>query len=551
MPITQITPYASSVKFNRNKNTLQNNNPEYTVHAKNYDALPSTHQFLSFKGGKSIDLGQTIEALGKIEQKYSLASQIAEDAASFIPERVVELAKRVLDRNNPKNLTLIDIHKIAYNKLKNLTSLDEVKKVYPEFKNILSAKDVDARNGSFVDVARKGTHEYFDDGEDLSLQLLKLYWGEGLSLNQLAPYSNDLKTFSGVLKKLQIPHKERTYGHYLTLSDVEANKRITALMSEKQLEAAARRDGFYEIAALARGQMTEEHKTKISQALVDYYAEHPEKIYERSQRQKEFFKNNKELSGLFSLVVKRAWELGSSRPIKEAVRRFGKSADFSQAEKLEEANNVSWLKEFWDTNPKAKKQFSASMKSAWKQTKEQLQLFEVEEYFQTFPQWLRTNIAGWAKAKKGYDPDRLVLSVLVDGNKFSNADVEASAKIITEYFSTHVHDSDKYANQIGATIMLMRKHYEQRAFKGDDFAQSVLVHINHSINPATHPNGHTAKELRQLFSDLINYQLLGGYSDDMKFMHIALEKSGSLSKELKTMELASSGDRLFKKPVKF
>lgn len=316
--------------------------------------IPSASQVIAFYGGNSMNLKQTILQI----DKYS----------SF-PPGIRENAVRELEQGNPNNKTLIDIHRDKYSKLNEFETLDEVKAAFPEFSDVLSDTTLtDYKKNSFFDDVKSGRSDYFDPDVDLSLQLLRLYWGEGFSLADIKEKITG-KYISGALEKLNIPRVDRLYGQYLKLSDKDYNKRFTAEMSERfkntQRIRAEKREGVY----IPRGPLSDEHKQKISQGLLRYYSENPEKIQEMSKRQVEFFQKNPREKDKFSQVLYRAWSYHEADSIRKKMSKFMSRKNIT-AEELANLSNPDSelqrnLKEFWKKNAWAAKQFSICMKRSW------------------------------------------------------------------------------------------------------------------------------------------------------------------------------------------
>ena len=198
MRITSITPYNLQTIHNNKEINKQNFNTLPQVSGN----LPTTIQYLAFTGGYSINLAKTIERLDILAQKKS----------NLYPPNIREWAGMILEEGNKNSETLIDIHKKFYASLKDCLSIKEVKEKFPEFKDVLSENDVQFSKDTIFDSIKKGEMEFFDTEEDLSLQLLKLYWGEGFSLNDLKKYTNG-KDLYHTIKKLNIPTVDRDYGH--------------------------------------------------------------------------------------------------------------------------------------------------------------------------------------------------------------------------------------------------------------------------------------------------------------------------------------------------
>ena len=229
MQITKITPQFSTTKITKHKN-----NNEYQTQTslapQEKLPIPTAQQLFamnnpSFCGGYSLNLAETIENLDKLATKYP----------DIYPKNVREWAGMILEEGNKAKDTLISVHKKLYANVKECFSLEELKTKFPEFKDVKPASEVDAKEGSLLDEILKGQNEIFNNEEDLSLQLIKLYWGEGFSLNDLKAYAGG-RDLNGIMNKLNIPKVNRNYGHVLKFSDPEYNERLTKQMTQKRRE---------------------------------------------------------------------------------------------------------------------------------------------------------------------------------------------------------------------------------------------------------------------------------------------------------------------------
>lgn len=331
--------------------------------------VPSAAQILSFTGGYSLNLAETIKHLDKLASKKS----------DVYPPQIREWAGIILEEGNKTKETLISVHKKFYESLKDCFTLDEAKKKFPEFKDVIPAENVKVHEGSFIDDFQKGKLEYFDNDEDLSLQLLKLYWGEGFSINDLRRYS-DGKNLSHTLNKLNIPTVDRTYGQLLKLSDPEYNERLTKEMTAKRLAALDRKaqEASGEPVYIKRGPLSAEHKKHISEGLQKYYEQNPEAVYNLSERQRKFYEENPDRAKLLSRVTTKAWYVFGADKIKAAMSAFMKKQGVKtfDTSKLETPlaltkEESSVMKKFWASNEWARKAFSRNMTYAWKKVKEE------------------------------------------------------------------------------------------------------------------------------------------------------------------------------------
>lgn len=331
--------------------------------------VPSAAQILSFTGGYSLNLAETIKHLDKLASKKS----------DVYPPQIREWAGIILEEGNKTKETLISVHKKFYESLKDCFTLDEAKKKFPEFKDVIPAENVKVHEGSFIDDFQKGKLEYFDNDEDLSLQLLKLYWGEGFSINDLRRYS-DGKNLSHTLNKLNIPTVDRTYGQLLKLSDPEYNERLTKEMTAKRLAALDRKaqESSGEPVYIKRGPLSAEHKKHISEGLQKYYEQNPEAVYNLSERQRKFYEENPDRAKQLSRVTTKAWYVFGADKIKAAMSAFMKKQGVKtfDTSKLETPlaltkEESSVMKKFWASHDWARKSFSKNMTYAWKKVKEE------------------------------------------------------------------------------------------------------------------------------------------------------------------------------------
>lgn len=389
MKIYSIIPYNVKNQYNKGNFKQQTYN---TAPPPNSAQIPSTLQYLALTGGYSMDLGQTIRQLDKLAQKNS----------SIYPPNIREWAGMIMEEGNKTKDTLISIHKKYFANLKNCFNLNEIKVKFPEFKEVISSGDIKASKGSFLDKFNRGELEFFDNDEDLSVQLIKLYWGEGFSLNDLKRYADGFDLYH-TMKRLNIPTASRDYGHVLKFSDPEYNERLTREMTEKRLAALDRKAQVEEgePVYIKRGPLSAEHKQKISEGLKKYYQENPEKIYDMSERQKEFYRLNPEKSEEISRVLNKAWNIFGADRIKAALSKFMKSKgvhtfnpENNPVDLPKEQSKL--LKQFWGANEWARKSFSKNMEYAWKKVKEDMNKFYLIDIT---PEGFKKKFFQWAQEK--------------------------------------------------------------------------------------------------------------------------------------------------------
>ena len=421
MRINNIQNYNITPKFNTYKYTTQPIQSENKPEVSNTQ-LPTTAQYLAFTGGYSLDLAKTIQQLDKFAEKNS----------SIYPPNIREWAGLILEEGNKAKETLISIHKKYFASLKECFSLDEIKEKFPEFKDVISSENVTAVKGSVIDKFRKGELEYFDNDEDLTVQLIKLYWGEGFSTNDLKRYADGQDLYH-TMKKLNIPTASRNYGHILKFSDPEYNERLMREMTEKRLATLDRKAQIEtgEPVYIKRGPLSAEHKQRISEGLKKYYQENPERIYEMSERQKEFYRQNPEKSDELSRVLKKAWNLPPSDRIKGALSKFlkGRKVEVFDPELSPETlkkEQSDAMKAFWGLNDWARKAFSKNMKYAWRKVKEENETFFT---LRSTP----TQLTRFIEQKAGMKPGTLNNDTVFNPYTHESSIDETANEICTKY----------------------------------------------------------------------------------------------------------------------
>ena len=372
-----ITPKLTSWNTNGTKNLNKQQNSHPAKNRENSYAQPTLAQYMSYNpafcGGYSLNLAETIVNLDKLAKKDP----------NVYPKNVREWAGMILEEGNKDKETLISVHKKLYASIKDCFSLDELKAKFPEFSDVKSASEVEFREGTLADDLLKGKIEFFNTEEDLSLQIIKLYWGEGFSLNDLKAYTGG-KDLNAIMNKLNIPKVHRQYGYVLKFSDPEYNERLTKQMTLKRQETldikAQQQEG--EPVHIKRGPLSAEHRQHISEGLIKHYIEHPESIFAISQRQKKYFEDNPDQAELFRKVMTKAWGMPGMEDIKKALSKFMKGKGFILTDDMLESpitatakKEFSVIKQFYDINEWAKKRLSKNVSYSWKKVKEEQNMY--------------------------------------------------------------------------------------------------------------------------------------------------------------------------------
>ena len=487
------------------KNKVQKNN----IEQNKIENLPpvSASYMLAFTGGKSLNLEQTVK---QIEQFGSFPPDIKEEAEQIIKE------------GNPDNKTLIDVHKEKYEGLNYLDNLDDIKELYPEFEGVLPDSAVEIREGSFIDDVKKGKIPYFDKNQDVAVQLLQMYWGEGFSLNDLKTQFAG-KSINSVFEKLNIPKTDRTYGYYLKFSDKEYNERFTSKMSERlkgqHREKIARKDGVY----IPRGPLTPEHKANISKGLIKHYTEHPEKALEMSERQKRFYEEHPEEKIKFSEVMLRAWGKREAAPIKKALSRFLKRPLTD-----EELSNIfaqdketkAKMQAFWDKNKWAKDKFSNLMKKSWARQKELDEMGLIYEPFYTanlIPKKMQEKI-GRIMAPNNKNFANIPTSLIPDLRELTDnpnlitpagsIEMKETGKIIDDYFDANPSEQDVLADTLDMGFAIAIKELAEEKVKNMDkhpaFAEMTVYWQDTAVQKWKQHTPTGIDELTKIYSTLMN-----------------------------------------------
>ena len=302
--------------------------------------------YLNFCGGKSLNLAQTYEQIGKFGK---------------FPQNIKERIEEELKIGNPEDKKLLDVHKEYYKGLLDCDTLEEIKFFYPEFEGVLTDKEVDYNKNSFMDKFKNSQFknengEYIlNPNKDLSVQLIQMYYADCLSSNDMKEILN--LSPQAIMTKLNIKLLDNTYARYLKLSDEEKNKVIAEAISRN-----ANRTGSRKPHTRTSAPLTEQHRKNISEGLKKYYLENPDAVFKRTPNDidSDPIKNE-----MFRQVMLRAWSYKEATPIKKAISKFLKRKDIRIRELIELGNETglpdSKLGMFWSRNNWARNEFSKCM----------------------------------------------------------------------------------------------------------------------------------------------------------------------------------------------
>lgn len=379
----------SAINFNNNFK-IQTKIPQKV--AKNQTFYPplqtypiNASQFLAFMGGYSVNLKETYKRLS--DEQY--------------PPDIKGMIFDTLEAQNPDDKTLYDIHFEKYKGIDDCYTLEELKERYPEFQDVVSAWQVSAAPDSFIGRFQNKESEIFTSEEDLTLQLIKLYWGRGFSLKGLSDYiEENSKDKTGIqlgytMRKLNIPRMNNNYAHILKLSNKEYNEEFTSQMVIKRKEAleAKKQLAEGEAVVIPKGQLSEAHKQHISEGLKKHFQEHPEKIFAMSERQKRFYEENPQFRDEMTKINLYAFhQTEEGKSVLRGINRFMKKryGIMITRDDIEQFNKITGKKKtglemFWDINKWACEKFSVAQKKARAYFKEHDELPPIQSDDKSFP----------------------------------------------------------------------------------------------------------------------------------------------------------------------
>lgn len=477
------------------KNNKTNINSKSNL--RNSYAMPTSVHYISFTGGSSLDLKQSVKNLESLGRG---------DGSKF-PPNVLDMAHEVIESGNSDNKTLIDVHKEKYSMLNECYDLNEAKSLFDEFSGVLSDTEIDYRQDSFIGRVKQGQEENFNKDEDLAFQLLKLYWAEGFSLN-------DLKRYAGTdlyhtLGKFNIPLMDRDYAHVLKFSDKEYNERLTSQMAQKRMESMDRKaqEQEGEPVYIPRGPLSESHKKHISEGLIKYYALHPEKTLAMSKRQKEYFENNPKQKIVMQRVMFYAWNnTQEGRSIKKYLVKFFKKLNISLDENVMNADSEKMtvsqqdaLKLFWKKNSWAKEKFSKAVKAGWNHVQDVKKVetdnsVKKDEYkIEYIPDNFVTDVLKWMCEHDG----EVVDNPFVDSTNFILPDVRDSHTLKTAletYVKTHPDTKDMLVSVASGALISLRHDMAcgkipNSVCDNKSFLDAISTNIDDLLYPAYIANG--------------------------------------------------------------
>jgi len=494
----------NTMGLSNTKKSVQNlkNSPE--IQEKTCYKLPSTNNYLAFMGGYALKLKEVYENLKSEQYPPDIQKNV---------ERALQMSEK---------LNLCDVHFEKYKGIEDCYTLEELKEKYPEFSDVESAYNVEAKKDSFLYKFQSGENEIFSNEEDLTLQLIKLYWGKGFSLSDLSKYieenSSNGKEFNlyyTMTKKLNIPTMNSRYAQVLKLSNKKYNEEFTTQMSIKRKEAyeAKRQREEGEPVIIPSGSLSEAHKRHISEGLKKYYQNNPEAIYNLTQRQKKFLEQNPEFLEKLSGAMDYAWNKSQDgfdikKHLSKFMRKFNTSITDTQLVLKENLSNEQHeaLKTFWDKNPWAKAKMSKAIQEGWDYINN-----SPEEYFngksiphekislKLYPTMLQRKVLKWGRTM-GHNvrQDRDYAYIVITNHSPEKKHNERLQKYVNQHdriTNQYISHNPKFADQI-ATIL----HYSLTKFFRD-------VLTNSDSLPASLRENELERNVLSLYIQVLNEKL--------------------------------------------
>ena len=171
---------------------------------------------------------------------------VRKPSANEITERIGEenfpspaIVKRLKDIGKSSKFSLYEIHMEHYEDLLDCQTLDEAKEKYPEFKDVIDAKDIDINSLKRAFVLKKIANGEIEGIaiEDLSLEILKKYFGQLISANKKEEYWNiSNNAIPSIAKTLNIKLPNKMYMLKTALSSGEYKARMSKTITEKMQE---------------------------------------------------------------------------------------------------------------------------------------------------------------------------------------------------------------------------------------------------------------------------------------------------------------------------
>ncbi len=396
---------------------------------------------VSFTGGVSVDLGESIKNLDEYQGKH-------QDEQVY-PPGVREAAQEIIDKGNPYKWTLVDVHKDVFGRLEAEGSLEKIKEIEefrPLFDEVEPADNVQGQTDSLLERMKRGEFETFNPGKnEISVDLIRLLYAEGFSTTDLKKYTDGTDIYHTAHNKLKIPLLNSHYAHMLKLSDKDYNERLIHVIQETRKDNAerAKQEGIEPVFIRKTGGKEAAVDTAVE--LEKYFEEKPTEVYGQSENQRWFYKEHPEIAAKLTDLILIAWggEKHSnltSRMKKHFEKAGVKDIQIKDLDPFEiTSENADILKGFWDKNPWAIKAFSEKLKT--------LRANEIPEktpkttsdgyLFKILPSGLVVDFVNWKKTRGIFEQGFYNPFMGNDGGVQDSDRYKATQNLLSKFFKGH------------------------------------------------------------------------------------------------------------------
>ena len=476
-------------------------NDTITNPISNTQTIYASYYPIAFSGGKSLCLKETKEALdSKITENFNPYPK-SKGLKKYIDD--------VLAEGNPQNKTLIDVHKEYFSRLEKCETLDEIKREYPEeFSEVLSDKEI--TKNPFIQAVKKDKIKGFLPDTDVSVQLIQLYWGKGLSTSYLKENFMNVN-FATLLEKLNIPRVSRQYGEYLKYSDKDYNTYYTSVLSDKIKDTERIKQEKIAGIDIPQRSLSNEEKAKISEGLRKYYSEHPERIHEMSSRLIKFYEEHPEERNTLSIVMLRAWGYPEAKVIREKLSETLRKYTLTEDDIKESTKPLTPMnkafKVFWNNNEWAKSVLSVCVRRSWaEQAALQNNNENKQTTYQMSPVQIKDKILSYTKEKapelSTYMNKHLSGEKETDDAKQRN---QANA-VIVQFFN---ENPKEYQNLMYSRLFGMITAFTQMAHKNITSKGALYSNLNNIIKIyekyIKQKNGTLDKDISSMYYEIFKY----------------------------------------------
>lgn len=532
----QFTKFSSTASVQNRQNNSQN----YTA-LQSYPAPSAAHylSMVNFTGGYSLDLEQTIEELEAYEKAHN---------EIVFPPSVREAAKEIIKDGDAYKWTLIDVHKDVFGLINTTGDLDTIKSVYPIFKDVVSADDVEARPGSLLDRAKNGELETFNPKNELSVDLIRLLYAEGLSTTEIKKHTDNVDVYHMAHKKLGIPLLHPHYAHILKLSDKDYNERLMKAIVATKQDNAERVKQSTEPVFIPKRKITGDETATVGGELEKHFVQNPADVYNQSENQHLFYQEHPEIAAKLTDLVLVTWggEKHSSLTdkMKKHFKKTGVEIKIQDLDPFEiTPKNAKILKEFWKNNPWALKAFSDKMKN--------LRAQEIPErtpknandgyLFKMAPSGLVVDFVAWKKEKGIFEQGFYNQFMEHDGSLKNDHKYKRTYELLSTFFKDKSNSSILCTTNV-RTVQDLHDAIKNGELKDVEGVCNTIETFMHSVSGPRYDEEQgrvrefiKANEIGSLYQNIIMTLIKNGHKEGAKealdFLYKKLDENYEISKK--------------------